>query len=198
MPSRSQVRHAVRQCRQKGNSLIVVLVILTLMALAGFGAMRTVDTGNVISGNFAFQQAATLSSDRAMDGALDYLASLANRNNDVANRYSAIRLGGLDARGVPAAVNWTNVPCTSELGVVLGDCVTDSGNYRVQYFIERLCSVAPNMADISDIRSKCEYEPNATATAPGSIALRYRIIIRVRGPRQTEGWYEAMVSGPAT
>ena len=28
--------------------------------------------------------------------------------------------------------------------------------------------------------------------------LRYRVLIRVRGPRGTESWFEAMVSGPAS
>ena len=78
------------------------------------------------------------------------------------------------------------------------DCATDAGNFRIQYFIERLCSANPNLANAADIRARCEYEPNAGASAVGTIALRYRVIIRVRGPRGTEGWYEALVSGPAS
>jgi hypothetical protein len=31
-----------------------------------------------------------------------------------------------------------------------------------------------------------------------NIQLRYRVIMRVRGPRGTEQWFEAMISGPAS
>lgn len=195
----NQVRGGRR--REAGNSLIVVLVVLTLLALAGFGAMRSADTGNVISGNFAFQQAATHASDRAVTDALNNLAAIAaggGGNGDVANRYSAVRAVALDARGVPTGINWAGVACTDESGALVADCAADAGNFRVQYFIERLCSANPNLADITDIRAKCEYEPSAGATTPTTISLRYRVLIRVRGPRGTEGWYEALLAGPAT
>jgi hypothetical protein len=61
-----------------------------------------------------------------------------------------------------------------------------------------MCSSNPNMTSITDIRAKCEYEPSVSALSATSIALRYRVLIRVRGPRSTEGWFEAMVSGPAS
>jgi type IV pilus assembly protein PilX len=190
---------------QAGNSLIIVLVVLTLLSLAGFGAMRSADTGNVISGNFAFQQAATQASDRAVTDALNALAVIAAGgagNNDVPNRYAAVRTNTLDARGVPTTINWGSVACTNEAGVAVANCDTDNGNFRIQYFVERLCSAAPDMTVISDIRAKCEFEPgpgaNAATATPATIPLRYRVLIRVRGPRGTEGWYEALLSGPAT
>lgn len=191
----------VDQRRQNGNSLIVVLVVLTLLALAGFGAMRAADTGNVISGNFAFQQASTHASDRAVTDALNNLAGIVvggSGNADIANRYSATRNVALDARGVPTAINWASVACADETGALVANCGVDAGNFRIQYFIERLCNSNPNLANAADIRARCEYEPNAGAAAVGTIALRYRVIIRVRGPRGTEGWYEALISGPAS
>src|SRR5690606_17550546 len=122
---------------QKGNSLIVVLVVLTLLALAGFGAMRSADTGNVIAGNFAFQQASTQASDSGLQQAMDFLAATPDLNADVANRYSNIRLAAIDARGVPTAINWANVGCTDENGALINDCNVDAGNFRIQYFVER-------------------------------------------------------------
>jgi hypothetical protein len=81
---------------------------------------------------------------------------------------------------------------------LIADCSADTGNYRVQYVVERLCSSNPTLTDIDDIRGKCEYEPSTTALSASSIGLRYRVLIRVRGPRGTESWFEAMVSGPAS
>ncbi len=188
--------------QQAGNSLIVVLVVLTLLALASFGAMRSADTGNVISGNFAFQQATTHASDRAVTDALAIVEGIVaggGGNANVNNRYSALRTPdvNLDARGIPNNINWDAVDCVDDTGAAVVDCATDAGNFRIQYFIERLCNSTPNMADAADIRAHCEYEPNASANAANTIALRYRVLIRVRGPRGTEGWYEAMLSGPA-
>jgi Tfp pilus assembly protein PilX len=187
--------------QQRGLSLIVVLIVLTLLALAGFGAMRSVDTGNVIAGNFAFQQAATHASDRAVTDSLNNLSGIVlggGGNADVANRYAAVRSTALDARGIPTAINWSQVACNDETGAIVGNCDLDAGNFRVQYFIERLCSATPTLTDVADIRAKCEYEPSAGAGAVATIALRYRVLIRVRGPRGTESWYETMLSGPAS
>lgn len=181
--------------------LLVVLVVLALLLLAGAGAMRAVDTGNVISGNFAFQQAATQAADRALSDAMNTAAAAVaggGGNVAVSNRYYTTRQTLVDSRGFPSAVDWTAVTCVDPTGAVVSSCGTDNGDYRVQYVIERMCSADPDLADINDIRAKCEYEASAGALSPASIALRYRVIMRVRGPRGTENWFEAMVSGPAS
>jgi Tfp pilus assembly protein PilX len=180
--------------------LVVVLVVLVLTLLAGMSVMRTVQTGNAQAGNFSFRQAATQASDRAVS---DALTDIANRvaggqgNTGIANRYLAVT-GPVNAMGVPTAIDWTQVTCKDEKGGVMPDCATDTGNYRVQYVVERRCSAAPDFLDINDIRARCEYEPQASALSAATIALRYRILVRVRGPRGTESWFEAMVSGPAS
>jgi len=191
---------ALRQRGQRGLVLLVVMVVLGLMFLAGLGVMRAADTGNVISGNFAFQQAAVQASDRAITDALTVVANRAtggNGNTAVANQYLNIRATTLDTRGVPSSIDWTAVPCVTEKGVLIANCALDAGNYRVQYMVERLCSSNPTFSDINDIRAKCEYEASATALSAASIGVRYRVLIRVRGPRGTESWFEAMLSGPA-
>jgi hypothetical protein len=82
--------------------------------------------------------------------------------------------------------------------VAITDCAADTGGFRVQYVIERRCISNPNFAMVSDIRAKCDYEASATALSASSVPVRYRVIIRVRGPRGTESWFEALVSGPAS
>jgi Tfp pilus assembly protein PilX len=194
LPRRARVR------RQRGLVLLVVLVVLALLLLAGAGAMRSVDSGNVISGNFAFQQAATQSADRALTDALNTLAATVaagNANSDIANRYFSTRQTPLDARGIPTSINWANVACVDPQGAVIASCDTDDGEYRIQYVIERMCNANPVMTDINDIRARCEHEASTDALSPSSIAVRYRVITRVRGPRGTEQWFESMISGPA-
>jgi hypothetical protein len=185
----------------RGMVLLAVMVVLALMLLAGAGAMRAVDTGNVIAGNFSFQQSAMQASDRPMSDALSALSSLVvagGGNTALPNRYFNVQQSALDARGFPSAIDWSSVSCTDPNGVVLTNCAQDNGQYRIQYVLERRCSANPNLANPADIRALCEYEASSTALSAGSIAVRYRVLIRVRGPRNTEGWFEAMVSGPAS
>ena len=184
--------------------LLVAVIVLALMLLAGLGVMRAADTSNVISGNFSFQQAATQASDRAVTDALNVLSGLVpgnGGNNAVPNRYLNKRATALDARGIPTAVNWETggVTCVDPTGFAIGNCTADAGNYRIQYVIERMCSENPDMTDITDIRAKCEYEPvSPAATTAAMISLRYRVLVRVRGPRGTDEYFEVMVSGPAS
>lgn len=187
--------------RERGMVLIVVLVVLVLTLLAGMSVMNAVQTGNQLAGNFSFRQSALQASDRAIS---DALAEVANRvsggqgNTAVTNRYLPVIEAAVDGLGVPSSVDWTQVPCVDEKGALLADCAADNGGYRVQYVVERRCSANPDFADIGDLRARCEYEPSASAASASTIALRYRVLIRVRGPRGTESWFEAMVSGPAS
>ena len=199
--ARAKRLRSLRRRSQNGAVLFLVLMVLGLLLLAGLGVMRTVDTSNVIAGNYSFQQAAVQASDRAVTDAMNGLASIVvagGGNSNVANRYYQLRQTTLDSRGFPTAVNWSNVACANEIGQSISDCDASVGNYRVQYVIERLCSAQPTLTDVSSLRANCEYEAAATATTAAAVALRYRILIRVRGPRSTEGWFEAVVSGPAT
>lgn len=186
---------------QRGMVLIVVLVVLGLMFLAGVGVMRAADTANVISGNFSFQQAAVAVSDRAVTDALNVVtARVANGagNTAVNNQYLATRAATVDSRGIPTSIAWASVACVDEKGAGIADCAADTGNYRLQYVVERMCSSNPTLTDINDIRAKCEYEASSTALSASSIGVRYRVLIRVRGPRSTESWFEAMLTGPAS
>lgn len=186
--------------RQQGMVLLAVLVVLVVTLLAGMGVMRAVQTGNAQAGNLQFRQAGLAASDRALT---DAITDVANRvvggggNTGEANRYLAAIATPVDTLGVPTTVDWTAVRCNDEKGAVV-DCATDDGGYRVQYVVERRCAANPDLGDVADIRARCEYEPHATAGSPNTIALRYRVLIRVRGPRGTENWFEAMISGPAT
>jgi Tfp pilus assembly protein PilX len=181
--------------------LLVAVVVLVIISIASFGVLRAVDTGNVIAGNYSFQQAAVQASDLALTDALNTLSALAvgnTANTSINNRYFATRQTPVDSRGIPTTVDWTAVNCVNQSGVNVANCATDAGNYRIQYVIERMCASNPDMSNVEDIRGRCEYEASATALSASSIGVRYRVLIRVRGPRGTEGFFEAMVSGPAS
>lgn len=189
--------------RERGMVLIVVLVVLMVLMVGGMGAMRAADTGNVLSGNFSFQQASAQASDRAITDALSVIAGRVaggGGNTAVPNQYMPVMAttANLDSLGIPTSITWSSVPCVDEKGAGISDCTADTGNYRVQYMVERLCSSSPTLSDVADIRAKCEYDAISTSDAATSIGVHYRVLIRVRGPRGTLNWYEAVVSGPAS
>ena len=181
--------------QQRGAVLFITLVVMILMTLAGIAAVRATDTGAVIAGNFAFKQAATQASDRAITDALNNLANIStggSGNSNIANRYYSTRQTPLDSLGIPTAINWANVQCSDETGAAVNNCDTATGTYRVQYVIERQCGSDPTLNNPTDIKTKCDYEVRAPAAAgppavTEKIAVRYRVIIRARGPRDATG-----------
>ena len=195
------MRRTMRRPQQQGMALLLVLVVLAITLLAGMGVLKAVQTGNSVAGNFSFRQVALQASDRAVSDALD---EIANRvaggagNTAVAHRYLAVIEGTVDALGVPSSIDWTGVSCSDEKGALIADCTLDDGGFRVQYVVERRCSASPDLANIADIRARCEHEPSAASVSAATTALRYRVLVRVRGPRGTDSWFEAVVSGPAT
>lgn len=187
--------------RESGLVLIAVLVVLVVTLLAGMSVMRSVQTSNTIAGNFAFRQAGVQATDRAVEEAMAVVLNRGAAGNvDVAKRYYAVIDPTVNSLGVPTAIPWDGsdpVACGNEKGAIV-DCAADTGGYRIQYVVQRRCSRNPDLADVTQIRAYCEYEPRADATTPAAMKLHYRVLIRVRGPRGTENWFEAMLAGPAT
>lgn len=64
--------------KQRGVVLLIALIILVAMTLAGIGMMRSVDTGNLISGNLAFRQATLNASDAGTSTGFNALMPVAN------------------------------------------------------------------------------------------------------------------------
>jgi len=191
---------------QSGVVLFVALVVLLALTVAIVAMMRAVNTSSVVAGNHAFREAARGASDRAIKDALNNLANITpsgSGNNNLTNRYFSTRQVSVDAKGIPTAVNWTNVSCVDETGGAVANCDTDVGKYRIQYVIERQCDSNPNLADSKDVKTKCDYEIRQQAqvgppAVAEQIAIYYRVIVRVRGPRNSLAYYEVMLSGPAT
>lgn len=183
--------------RQSGVVLLVTLIVLIVVTIGTVAVVRSMDTSNLISGNFAFKQAAMQASDRGITDAVNNLAAIVagtGGNTGQANRYFSVRQANLDALGVPTAVNWDNVQCRDEDNNAC-DPTKDEGKYRIQYIIERQCTANPDVDDNQSIKTQCDYE--IRQLSPEQLAVRYRVIVRVQGPRNTTGMYEVMVSGPA-
>jgi len=208
--SLARAKARLQQKYQSGVVLIIALIVLVALTLAAVSLVRSVDTGNIIAGNLAFQQAATHSADAGVETAVAWLqdcgithSSCTNGtldNDSPGNGYVA----GGSAKGqnpVPGQSwddFWTSTIAPSGRVVSLP---SDAAGNTVQYVIDRLC----NSTGIKGTSASCVSSPAVTAATGnaeegGEIQLNapsvvyYRITVRVAGPRNTVGYVQAMVS----
>lgn len=169
------------------------------MTLAGISLVRSVDTANLIAGNFAFRQAALQASDIGVETAVNALGTIVTTSVDsnwpagcvapACNYYPTMQ--ATDTRGVPAVItSWAAVPSVSPVA---------APGYDVKYVIDRLCQ---GPAPVTDIAGNC-YASNPVANGPknaGAITFSsgqtvyYRATVRVNGPRNTVSMVQVVLN----
>lgn len=188
----TDMRHPIGATRSprknRGTVLFIALIALVALTLAGIALVRSVDTGNVIAGNFAFKQAALQATDAGVETAFSALPNIIATSLDanIPNQYFA-SIQPVDATGIPTTVNWNNVPST-----------TVSGN-GVQYVIDRLCN---GPLPVTDIQGNClADQPKGSGSKKAgavvfssSTSVYYRVTVRVTGARNTVSVSQAMLS----
>jgi Tfp pilus assembly protein PilX len=179
---------------QRGTIIFLTLIALVIMTLAGLALIRTVDTTNLIAGNFAFKQAALQSSDTGIEaGFADLPTFLVNAGTDAPPYYSVFL--GNDANGLPSTLPNGNPFTWSGARTATN---APSG-YTVQYVIDRLCQAGTTSANIG---SNCFAGVSASSGShkPGAPVFSsveqvyYRISVRVGGPRNTVSYAQAIVT----
>ncbi|MEO7403899.1 MAG: hypothetical protein ABIU95_09550 [Burkholderiales bacterium] len=175
--------------RSRGIVLFIVMIVLVAMMLAGAGLMRSVDTGTVIAGNFAFKQATIQAVDAGIEAAYNATFSRvtgAATTASAPNQYYPT-MQTLATDGGPVGLAWSSAPIL--------DLDATNGN-RVQYVVERMCALTAAStvpATDSDIVANCVTEPGdappcvRAPCSPWSTAqkVNYRVTLRVLGPRNT-------------
>ena len=166
--------------RQRGVVLFIALIVLVAMTMAGIAIMRSVDTGNLISGNVAFKQGTLQGGDWGVNAAVTYLVAQANtgqlNNNNPGSGYTAIASEPADWAADAAWVNSVNVG-------------TDAIGNTVQYVINRLCDTqgAPNQVNCAKLQKTGGEAGNSQgfmgAQFTNQPMVFYRITTRVSGPR---------------
>jgi len=202
--------------RQKGVVLFIALIALVALSLAAVALVRSVDSGNVISGNLAFRQATLQASDHGVEAAFIALQTISNTTNVlVADRYRPTRLD-VATNGSTRNVNWvndiawTNVPCVdnSNTGVTCS-----AQEYKVKYFIDRLCGCPGTLSTttsagtcsttVTDRQAWCTVDLGTgkggskgaySASFTSVSAIYYRVTVQVTGPRNTTTYVQTIFS----
>lgn len=184
--------------RQRGMVLFVSLVVLVAMSMAGIAIMRSVDTGNVISGNLAFKSSILGAAGLGVENARTWLTTTTqdmSANNEAIGYYAnwGDATGEFDALGVTASPHdWNN-----------STSATDAQGNTVRYVVHRMCSVsgvAANGAQCTmtsgggtlDKSTFGSIDYSRTKFGEGTNVF-YRVTVRVDGPRRTVGYVQAMI-----
>ncbi|MDH2919235.1 MAG: hypothetical protein PXX73_08585 [Sideroxydans sp.] len=196
-----RTNHFSSPAQQQGSTLLISLIALVSMMLAGIALMRSVDTANVVAGNFAFKEASLQAADIAMEAAFTALPGLAATGNvPVANQYYAV-MQPVDIKGSPTSVTWSAVPVIN----------TSIAGYSVQYVIERMCAGSvtdpingPAPGNIAEQTKYCTTLANAGSEggsrATGHVTFRgngvvyYRVTVRSTGPHNAVSMVQGTIS----
>jgi Tfp pilus assembly protein PilV len=194
--------HNEKRKFQRGMSMLIALIALLILSITAVALVRSVDTGTLIIGNFAFKQDATEASSIGAERAITWLESQANLDNDdTTNGYYASSLdkfdptGGITTAAKPLVLaNWDGLgTCTTAKAGTFASCTIQpyptaananalavNGN-TVQWVITRLCQAqgAPGVANscLSPGTSS-----SASANDKGELTAGGRINSTVQGP----------------
>ncbi len=208
--------------KQRGISLIVVLVALLIIGFAAVALLRSSDTGTLVAGNLAFKKTALASGDAGTETALAWLvanaAGVTLYNDGVANGYYSTTAEGCDLTGSRTPgdatddVNWTGadpgVNCNMNARTVTPPGV--AAGYTVRYIVNRVCNSAgdPNSVFAADGVTPMICSGAGAGASEGSTRggasygnmpltgmaqTYYRITTRIDGPRNTVRYVQAIV-----
>lgn len=169
---------------QRGNSIVLVLILLTVMLVGTLAMARIAEVSTLAGGNAASGDAAMQASEVGLNTGFAAVRALANEDNANGGWYWPTTRPS-DAAGIPT-IDWSAAP-----EVVVG-------NYRVRYAVDRLCSVAPVTDALRQclVRQVLQTESNREgAERPDPPNSRqFRVTVRVTGPKDTQVWTQAMVT----
>lgn len=170
--------------RERGVTLIIVLVVIGLLLVANLALIRSMTTANRVTSNKSFKQGATQAGEVALADAEAFVNTLATPDTSQTNKYFAT-MQAMDTNELPTTVNWTSV------------VAEQVGNYQIRWIVERLCNVTP----ITDPTTQClslqlTQAGSQRAGSPsyqGRASVYYRITSQVTGPRNTESYIQSAV-----
>jgi Tfp pilus assembly protein PilX len=180
-------RARTRPARQRGLSLIMVLIMMTALLVGSVMVLRSTEGSQLIVGNTAFKDSAVRAGELGINGGFTFIQALANEDANSLPRYYATTQPVDATTGMPTTVVWTGVP------------QVPLGNFQVQWVAERLC-IAP--LPVADVYAQCQLSQSdqMASNKAGSPLFQnppikyYRITARITGPRGTEQYVQSLVS----
>lgn len=178
------MRASIKQRAERGVTMLVVLVLLSVMLLGGLAMARLAEVGTLASGNAAYHETALQASEVGLNTAFQAVRNLAADDTAVSGWYWTTPVAK-DSNGIPT-VDWSAAP---EIVV---------GQMSVRYVAERACTVAA----VTQVLREClvkqiPQDDSRDATRekldpPNS--KQFRITVRVTGPKGTQTFVQSLVT----
>lgn len=173
--------------RQRGATMLVVMVLLTVMLLGALALARVTDVSTLASGNAAYRDGAIHASEVGLNTAFTQVQGLLPAAEGTAQGtwYYTAALAE-DANGLPI-VNWDNVAPATAVGA-----------FTVKYIVERMCSVGAVTNPLRECLVR-EVKPLESANANNERLLplsarQFRATIRVTGPKGTTTFVQSLMT----
>lgn len=200
--------------KQRGVALFFALIALVAIMLAAVVLVRSVDTSTMISGNLAFQQAATASADGGTEAAITWLAATETANGAKNVLNDATHPFNVDdgTKGYFASLNPAKSLTASSGTRFLWDgtdsvgLAADSSGNTVRYVMQRMCAAS----GVAVQATTCLYSGAALDNNKQNIPLpqeickgagcpvagqtpMIRVTSKVTGPKNTVSYVQAFV-----
>jgi Tfp pilus assembly protein PilX len=172
---------------QRGMTMLVVLVLLSVMLLGGMALAKLTEVGTLASGNTAYREAAIQASEVGLNTVYERVREdLAAEDTAQAGWYWTTAQA-TDANGIPQ-VDFDAAPTVTV------------GSYTVAYVAERMCEGAvPVTAPLRQCLVKQIPQENRSRQAgkeeldpPNS--KQFRVTVRVTGPKDTRTWVQSLIT----
>lgn len=173
--------------RQRGMTMLVVLVLLSVMLLGGMALAKLTEVGTLASGNTAYREAAMQASEVGLN------TVYARVRNDLAAEDTAqagwywTTMQAADANGIPQ-VNFDAAP------------TIQVGSYTVAYVAERMCEGAVPVTEplrqclVKQIPQESRSRQAGKEELDPPNSKQFRVTIRVTGPKDTRTWVQSLIT----
>jgi type IV pilus assembly protein PilX len=171
---------------ERGVTMLVVMVLLSVMLLGGLAFARMSEVGALAVGNANYREAALQASEIGLNAAFAQVRAtpVVDEELGVAGSYWAIDQPK-DADGLPV-IDWDAAP---EIAV---------GAYSVRFATERVCTVAVVTSPLQECLVKQVMVPTSADPTREKIdppnSKQYRVTVRVTGPKGTTTFVQSLIT----
>lgn len=177
--------------RQRGMTVVVVLVLLSVMLIGGLALARLGEVGTLVAGNVSSKEAAMQASQIGTMNAFQAVQQAAfdesvNSTDGARGVRYYSKIQPIDGDGMPTVV-WDSVP-----EVIVG-------RYSVRAVVERMCDkdvIADTLQDclVREVPLEVEKAGAGEDKVEPPNARQFRVTVRVTDPKGSQTFTQAMVS----
>ena len=176
---------------QRGSTMILVIIALGVLLVSAIVILRSSGIATTVAGNIAFRTSANQVAEVAINTAVTTIQSA----------ISSGTFNGDTGAGLPSGSYFPLMQTTDSAGIPQVSpwpAATTSGQFKLQWIVDRLCQSTP----VSDPSSQCRTalgsqsgnSVSAGATLfPTSPRVFYRITAMVTGPKGAVSYVQALV-----